>query len=197
MGERIKGIITNSKELSRWGHAKFVEKEARIEVDGQEKIIKRVSIEAPNGANVLPYFFIGNKCYIVLVAQFRTAVEAVTWEAPGGVVEDGEQYKIKSTLARELAEEAGIIIDANNIELVFKEFFIPSLTCGLGWGGLVQIKEKNLPLDRINGEPQEGEFTSLVVKSLDEIVDMRINQKVIFDLWTSRLIDEVSKRVRM
>lgn len=192
---RIVGKIVNRKELLKWGYIGFVEKEADIKLSGRSKTLKitRGAIEAPDGANVLPYFLSDrNKYYIVLIAQFRNAVGAVTWEAPGGVVGPGG---IKKSMARELEQEAGIKINPKNIKIVFKEYFLPSLVNAFGWGGIVEIKESDLPSSRIHGEVREEEFTLLIIRSLSEIIKMRQGQQIVLDLWTSRLIDEVARTV--
>lgn len=190
----VSGSVVRKTELLQWGHAHFVEKEARIFVNGRSDslIVKRPAVEAPNGANILPYFFHDRAWYIVLVAQFRHAVETVTWEAPGGVVDHGD---VPESMATELYQEAGIKVNPANIEVVFEEYLLPSLTSAFGWGGLVEINRNDLPPGRIYGEPREGEFTHLIVKPLIEIIEMRKNREIIFDLWTSRLINEVANRV--
>ncbi len=186
------GEIVERKELLQWGRVKFVEKQALVNFGDTQKVVTQKVIEAPNGANILPYFFFEGVCHVVLVAQFRNAVETVTWEAPGGAINSGGA---RLTMVRELYEETSIRIDDPvNIEIVFKEYLLPSLVNAFGWGGIVEIKRENLPPAAIHGKQQEEEFTLLIVKPLTEIIEMRKRGQIFFDLWTSRLINEVAKK---
>ncbi|MBI2670068.1 MAG: NUDIX domain-containing protein [Candidatus Yanofskybacteria bacterium] len=191
----ITGEIVDIKELLRWNLVCFVEKQARITIGGKfSRTVILPAVEGPSGANVLPYFVSEGKCYIVLVAQFRNAVEIVTWEAPGGII--GPEGVLKS-MARELEEEVGVKVNLEDIQVVFKEYLLPSLINAFGWGGVVEINKNDLPPDRIYGEPQENEFTLLVVRPLVEIIEMRKSGEIVFDLWTSRLINEVANKLRI
>ena len=63
---------------------------------------KRFIVEHPGGVGILPILDDGR---IVLIRQFRTAVDQYIWEIPAGTREPGEEPRI--TAARELIEETG------------------------------------------------------------------------------------------
>lgn len=184
------GEIIGRKELLKWGHTRFLEKKALVRFGNNSRVVLNGVVEGPDGSNVLPYFIENGILHIVLVAQFRHAVEAITWEAPGGVV-DSEDVKL--SMARELKEETGIKINPADIKVVFKEYLLPQLVNAFGWGGVVEISKNDLSPNKIYGEPQEGEFTSLIVKPFVEIIDMRRKGDIILDFWTSRLINELAR----
>lgn len=60
--------------------------------------------KAPDWVQVLPMTPAGE---LVLVRQYRHAAEALGWELPGGVMDEGEDPV--GTAARELAEETGYV----------------------------------------------------------------------------------------
>ncbi|MFI3210600.1 MAG: NUDIX hydrolase [Peptostreptococcaceae bacterium] len=61
---------------------------------------------------------------VVLIKQFRKAIEKVIWEIPAGKIESGETPK--ETALRELKEETGYI--ANNIRLIHKFYTTPGFS---------------------------------------------------------------------
>lgn len=63
---------------------------------------KRFIVEHPGGVGILPILDDGR---IVLIRQFRTAVNQYIWEIPAGTREPGEEPAV--TAARELIEETG------------------------------------------------------------------------------------------
>lgn len=188
----LTGEAIDRKELLKWGHVRFLETKALIKIGENSKMVTRGVVEGPDGANVLPYFIEDGKCYIILVAQFRHAVESVTWEAPGGVI---GPMGITESMAKELEEEAGIKVRPENIQVIFKEYLLPSLTSAFGWGGIVRINRADIPSERLRGVPCEGEFTLLIITPLAELIIAVQGQLIILDLWTSRLINELTRMV--
>jgi len=163
-------------------------------------VARRRVVEARDGANVLPYFRSAGRWKIVLVEQFRIAVGKATLEAPGGVVENGNN--ILETMARELEEEAGLKVHPDQIDLRFREMYLPSLLDGMAWGGIVEVDQESYPdleIPTLIRERSTGR-TSYAVRRvffLDEILALREHGNVnFFDLWTSRLIAEVAASTR-
>ena len=162
----------------------------------REFFARRRVVVARDGASVLPYFQSAGRWKIVLVEQFRIAVGKATLEAPGGVVENKEN--VLKTMARELEEEAGIKVDPDQIELRFREIYLPSLLNGRAWGGIVGINQErypNLEEPILLRESENGRdsYTVRRVFFLDDILELRNDSRLdIIDLWTSRLISEVA-----
>ena len=144
-----------------------------------EKYVFRVK----DGANILPYFYSQNQWQVILIEQLRPAVKARTLEAPGGILE-GE---VKESMARELKEETGIQVDPEKIEIVFKEYALPQLLDNYVYGGIVELENYQ---DTIPSFP-------LFVIPLSHVLRRRNILAVCFDLWTSRLLDEVAKKVNL
>ena len=166
------------------------------ELADRQFVAKRRVVVARDGASVLPYFRVNDRWKIVLVEQFRVAVGKATLEAPGGVVEDGENALI--TMARELAEEAGLEVQPDQIALRFKEFYLPPLLDGSAWGGIVEVDQAKHPgLDKslLLHECENGvdAYSVRRVLFLDDVLELRKRSNLgLLDLWTSRLISEVA-----
>lgn len=152
----------------------------------------RDTIEAPDGAQLLPYFWAGDEWIVVLVEQFRIAIPGQTYEAPGGEVDERDPA---AAMARELSEETGIKIDHKAVEIVFCERIQPSMMAARIWGGIVRINPADLPPELLNGEVAFGDYTVLITKPLEELLVKRDTLTADFDLMLSRLLDEVAKRV--
>lgn len=175
-------------------HISFAVCEREILINGKKITISRGAIQNPEGAGVLPYIYLDGNWNVVLVEQFRLAIDAVTFEAPGGIVEGD----IKKSMARELEEETGIIVNPRDIEIRFREYYLPSLINHCAWGGIVKIQLRQLPKKLESGMALENEYTLVRVVSLLEIQRLRkrFPKRALFDLWTSRLLDEVEKKIK-
>jgi 8-oxo-dGTP pyrophosphatase MutT (NUDIX family) len=107
-----------------------------------------------------------NKVY--LVQQFRPGLERVELELPGGGVDKNEN--IHHAAARETAEEVGL--NSNKIIHLASVPYSPYTTgikhCFIA---LDCIEEFNLDLD-------ENEFLQVVVKELDEVVELASQGKI-------------------
>ena len=74
-----------------------------------------VYIDSPQWASVIPFFTgTDGRPRFVMVKQFRHGNRMVTYEFPGGIVDDGE--KPYDAAIRELREETGLI--ANSVKLI-------------------------------------------------------------------------------
>ena len=85
--------------LSRW--ASLLEKEVCFEEGAPTDVYHSISQAPYVGVFAMT---VGRE--IPIVRQYRPAVEAYTWEFPGGTVDDGEDAA--SAAARELLEETGL-----------------------------------------------------------------------------------------
>jgi 8-oxo-dGTP pyrophosphatase MutT (NUDIX family) len=130
------------------------------------KTFEAVALEFRSWASVLA---LTKNQEVVLVKQFRHAAQAVVWEFPGGVVDDGETPL--EGARRELAEETGYTA-ANLIE-VGRFYPNPALQTNFMYAYLAFDAEKTgvqhlddaedievhlVPLDELIAMTQRGEF---------------------------------------
>lgn len=145
----------------------------------------------PLGGLILPYFKDSKgKWKIVLVSQYRPAVKKTTIEAPGGRL-DSEPVGI--ALSRELEEETGIKVKPQSIKIVVKEYSNTSIINTYILGGIVRINQSMVKNKKNAGKESENERTRVEIFDLIEILKKRESSLIIFDLLTSRLIDEIAK----
>lgn len=145
------------------------------------------------GGLVLPYFENRRgRWKIVLVGQFRPAVKAITLEAPGGRL-DSQSPNV--ALARELLEETRIKVSPHSIIMVVNEYTHPSILSTVNIGGIVKIKAEMVKNKKMAGKNSENELTQVEVFDLINILRKRDEGRIVPDLMTSRLIDEVAKTV--
>ncbi|GAA0091655.1 NUDIX hydrolase [Paraclostridium bifermentans] len=132
---------------------------------------KREIIEHPGAVGIVA---ITDDNKVVLVRQFRKAIEKVLWEIPAGKLEQGESPK--DCAIRELKEETGY--SANNMKLIHK-FYTSS-------GFSNQKIYVYLATDLEKGECclDEDEFLELHEVNLNDAYEM-INKNDIEDAKTS------------
>ncbi|MEK7567165.1 MAG: hypothetical protein AAB527_03475 [Patescibacteria group bacterium] len=197
---------SDHEPIFRCSGIEFFIRKAEIEVGVKRLEISRGVIRVSDGANVLPYFWDDDGIMVVLVHQARVAPKAVTVESPGGVI-DWQEFKdesnflsreqmVRLTMARELKEEAGIEVQPEKIELVFAEHYLPSILEGVAWGGIVEIQRSDL--SSRCGHQLGQEYTEVMCWSLENLLKIKraINSDgPSFNLWTSRLLDEVKKTI--
>lgn len=195
----------DEKVLNRWD-MDIIDRSSRVRSDDdQEFVFERAVINTKSGANVLPYLLLNGKWHVVLVQQFRVSINRTTLEAPGGAIDydgfehlSGEEQKIKvvDTMARELSEETGIVVKPSSVILLFKEYILPPLLSAFAWGGAVRIRAEDLP--DVRQKIDKYEVTYVKVLELKQVLRFK-NYLTLngfcFDLWTSRLIDEVVRLV--
>ncbi|RNE99348.1 nudix hydrolase [Trypanosoma rangeli] len=73
---------------------------------------KRTSFTV-DGAEICAFLRRSDGLFLILVAQYRPPLDAVVWEFPAGLVNDGED--VKSAALRELKEETGYVATEENI----------------------------------------------------------------------------------
>ncbi len=155
---------------------------------------RRAFIEGPDGVNILPYFYRGGLVWVVMVRQFRIALngpDKETLECPGGGLEGG----VLTGMAKELYEETKIRVDSNRIKIVLHELAWPSMLSVAAWGGIVKIDESEIPEELLFGEWFDGEYIIREIHSLKSLLEFRDSGEIRFDLWTSRILDELAKEV--
>lgn len=161
----------------------------------REYTSQRSVVEAPDGAQVLPYFKTDSGWNVVMVESFRIALPGQTLEAAGGEIDENEKDP-RFAMARELKEETGIEVRPDNIRIVLEEWIQPSTMTARAFGGIVEIRESQIPSNLVHGEWDTGEYTVVVIKPLLELLRFRDSMpEARFDLWASRLLDEVAKKV--
>ncbi|MGJ0846685.1 NUDIX hydrolase [Tissierella praeacuta] len=124
-----------------------------------KKYSKREIVEHPGGVAIIP---ITNDNSIVLVKQYRKAIERFLLEIPAGKLEINEEPR--ETAIRELKEETGF--EAKKLEYLLEFYTSPGFS-----------NEKIylfLATDLIEGEsnPDVGEFIDIEEHSIDDLVKM-------------------------
>lgn len=135
-----------------------------------KKYSKREIIEHPDGVAILP---ITDDNSIVLVRQYRKAVERVLLELPAGILELNEEPG--ETAIRELKEETGLT--ANKVEYLMEFYTSPGFTDEKIYLFVAKDLEQGEP------EPDEGEFLKIEKYHIDELVKM-VNRGEIIDSKT-------------
>ncbi len=132
---------------------------------------KREIIEHPGAVGIVA---ITNENKVVLVKQYRKAIEKAIWEIPAGKLEQGENPR--DCAIRELKEETGYT--ANNIKLIHK-FYTSA-------GFSNQKIYIYLATDLESGEAslEDDEFLDVQEVDLEEVYEM-INKNDIEDAKTS------------
>lgn len=143
------------------------------------------TVKVPNG-NIVKWDFIAHKGAasvipvtkegkILMVQQYRNAIDRYTWEIPAGgrnYLEDGSLESYISCAHRELEEETGFKTDISNLE------FLVSLKMAIAYCEEqidVFIAEQ---LEPSKQNLDEDEFINVKEFSLDEIVDMIYSGKM-------------------
>jgi len=174
----IKGKILKTQKLSKRFHNifQFTRKTAKVELrDGSHHTFVRHVLETGPATSILPYFFDEKtkKWHVVMVNQYRPAVDYVSLEAPGGLLEEGSD--VRKEMARELLEEAGVSVNPKSIRIVDVQHLAASFCDQVVYLGIVdlRIKDKKKLIESIkiqNGSVGESEFTEVVVLPLDRLL---------------------------
>ena len=124
-----------------------------------KKYSKREIIEHPGAVAILP---ITEDNYVVLVEQYRKAVERFLLELPAGRLELNEEPG--ETAARELKEETGI--SANKLEYLLEFYTSP----GFSNEKIYLFLAKDLIYG--DAQPDLGEFVRTVKMDIDDLTKM-------------------------
>ena len=130
------------------------------------KISKRIRIDHPQAAAIVP--FVSDK-EIIMVKQYRYALKRETLEIPAGKIDKGESPE--ECIKRELVEETG-----------FKAKFIKWLYTyapAIGYSNELIHLYSGRDLEKIGTKIDENEISSLEILTLDEVIGMIKNHKII------------------
>ena len=135
-----------------------------------KKYSKREIIEHPGGVGILA---IDNDGAIVLVKQYRKALENFSLEIPAGKLEVNEEPK--ETAIRELREETGF--EASKLDYIM-EFYTSPGYCD---EKIYLFLAENLK--DLGSQPDEGEFIEKTSVTIDQLME-KINRGEILDSKT-------------
>lgn len=140
-----------------------------VELPGK-KYSKREIVEHPGAVGIVPITEDGK---IILVKQFRKAVEKPLLEIPAGKIEINEEPK--ETALRELFEETGFY--SNNMEYVIEFYTSPGFSNEKIYLFLATELEKR------EAEPSDDEFIETEMFDIKDLVEM-VNKGEINDSKT-------------
>ncbi|MCR4689201.1 MAG: NUDIX hydrolase [Saccharofermentans sp.] len=132
------------------------------------------------GACILP---VDTDMNVYLIKQFRSPFEKVMLEAPAGKIEEGEAPLECAT--REITEETGFV--AGKIEEIGK------MTATPGYCSETISLYLATELEYKGGNPDDGEYLSLVKMPLKEALDMVLSGKI-EDAKTQLVISFAARR---
>jgi ADP-ribose pyrophosphatase len=130
------------------------------------KIGKRIRIDHPQAAAIVP--FVSDK-EIIMVKQYRYALQRETLEIPAGKVDKGEGPE--ECIKRELIEETGF-------EVKFIEWLY-TYAPAIGYSNELIYLYSGRDLKKIETKIDEDEISSLEILKLDEVLRMIKNHKII------------------
>jgi ADP-ribose pyrophosphatase len=155
----------------------FSGKVISLQVDEVElpngNVSKREIVKHPGAVAVIP---VTAENKIVMVEQYRKALERTIIEIPAGKLEKGEKPEICA--ARELEEETGY--ECNNMEWLISFYTSPGFA-----DEIIHLYKATGLSKKLNAaSPDEDEFVNLMEFSLDEAVQL-INEQKIYDAKTA------------
>jgi ADP-ribose pyrophosphatase len=155
----------------------FSGKVISLQVDEVElpngNVSKREIVKHPGAVAVIP---VTAENKIVMVEQYRKALERTIIEIPAGKLEKGEKPEICA--ARELEEETGY--ECVNMEWLISFYTSPGFA-----DEIIHLYKATGLSKKLNAaSPDEDEFVNLMEFSLDEAVQL-INEQKIYDAKTA------------
>ncbi len=185
--------------MNRYGTSTFSITTAKVQVSTGEQAhaftARRGVIYAKNGAKILPYFEREERTYVVMVEQFRIALPGKTLEPAGGEANPDVDPDVRTSMARELEEEAHITVRLEEIRVVFTGRIQPSMMPSKASGGIVRITESQLPKELVHGEHQFGEYTVVGIYPFLDLLRARDAGELDLDLETWLLLDGLAKEL--
>ncbi len=161
-------VVCKGRRAELWSGIVTLPNGARVRVD---------RVKFPNSVAVLPLFSDGT---VVLLKQYRPAVEDWVLEAPAGVVEPGEDPR--SAAVRELEEEAGLKADPNRLILVGEGYVSP------GYSTEVMSLFIALNPEESKARPEEHEVIETVKMALPEALAKVRDVKTLLLLYAAKEI---------
>jgi len=159
-------VTCKGRRAELWSGIVTLPNGARVRVD---------RVKFPNSVAVLPLFSDGT---VVLLKQYRPAVEDWVLEAPAGVVEAGEDPR--SAAVRELEEEAGLKADPSKLILVGEGYVSP------GYSTEVMSLFIALNPEESKAKPEEHEVIETVRMSLSEALAKVKDVKTLLLLYAAK-----------
>ncbi len=130
------------------------------------RISKRICIDHPQAAAIVP-FVSDNE--IIMVRQYRYALGRETLEIPAGKIDEGESPE--ECIKRELVEETGF--EAKFIKWLYT--YAPSV----GYSNELIHLYLGRDLKKLEKKIDENEISSLEILTLEDVLGMIRNQKII------------------
>lgn len=130
------------------------------------KISKRIRIDHPQAAAIVP--FVSDK-EIIMVKQYRYALGRETLEIPAGKIDKGESPE--ECIKRELIEETGF-------EVKFIKWLY-TYAPAIGYSNELIHLYSGRDLKKVETKIDDNEISSLEILTLDEVIGMIRNHKII------------------
>ena len=130
------------------------------------KISKRIRIDHPQAAAIVP--FVSEK-EIIMVKQFRYALQRETLEIPAGKIDKDESPE--ECIKRELIEETGF--ETKSIQWLYT--YAPAI----GYSNELIHLYIGKNLEKVETKIDEDEISSLEILTIDEVIGMIRNHKIL------------------
>ena len=130
------------------------------------KISKRIRIDHPQAAAIVP--FVSEK-EIIMVKQFRYALQRETLEIPAGKIDKDESPE--ECIKRELIEETGF--ETKSIKWLYT--YAPAI----GYSNELIHLYIGKNLEKVETKIDEDEISSLEILTIDEVIGMIRNHKIL------------------
>jgi len=130
------------------------------------RISKRIRIDHPQAAAIVP-FVSDNE--IIMVRQYRYALERETLEIPAGKIDRGESPE--ECIKRELVEETGF--EAQSIEWLYT--YAPAI----GYSNELIYLYVGRDLKKLEKDIDENEISSIEIFTLKEVLGMIRDHKIL------------------
>jgi ADP-ribose pyrophosphatase len=129
-------------------------------------ISKRIRIDHPQAAAIVP-FVSDNE--IIMVRQYRYALEREMLEIPAGKIDSGESPE--ECIKRELVEETGF--EARSIEWIYT--YAPAI----GYSNELIYLYVGRDLNKLGNDVDENEISSIEIFTLEEVVQMIKDHRIL------------------